>query len=559
MSSRLIIGASIGNCVHVAGVLNFLRLAEDHGYNTKFLGPAISVDYLLDVVQESDPYMVGVSYRLTPETGYNILKRLKSLAIEKELCSRKFLFGGTVPVAKKARTLSFFDRVFSGEEELEEIIAYLEERDYNTTETLYSNDLLSRIEMKSPYPLIRHHFGLPSIEKTVEGIKKIADSKVLDIISLGPDQNAQESFFRPKEMDEDEKGAGGVPIRTVQDLQKLYQATRTGNYPLMRSYSGTRDVFKMADLLSKNIKNAWCAVPLSWYNKLDGRGPRSLLDSIKENQLLMKWHGERGIPVEVNESHHWSLRDAHDTIAVVMAFLAAYNAKKMGVKTYIAQYMFNTPNGTSAKMDIAKMLAKKSLISQLVDDEFKVLTQVRAGLSSFPININKAKGQLAYSTFLGMSLKPDIVHVVAFSEADHAANSDDVIESCQIAKQVINNLTYYNTDFITDPVVKKRRDRLILEADLLINGIIKMANSIYKCHSPLSTPEVLAKAIKIGLIDAPHLKGNKEACGNLRTRLVDGACYAYDYVRNKVIDESERIEEIIKEEELCIKQKTIVF
>ena len=65
--------------------------------------------------------------------------------------------------------------------------------------------------------------------------------------------------------------------------------------------------------------------------------------SIRENQMVMKWHGERGIPVEVNESHHWSLRDAHDAIGVVTAFFAAYNAKKMGVKDYIAQYMFNVP------------------------------------------------------------------------------------------------------------------------------------------------------------------------------------------------------------------------
>ncbi len=33
---------SMGDCVHVAGVLNFLRLAESLGYNTEFLGPAKS-------------------------------------------------------------------------------------------------------------------------------------------------------------------------------------------------------------------------------------------------------------------------------------------------------------------------------------------------------------------------------------------------------------------------------------------------------------------------------------------------------------------------------------
>ena len=48
---------------------------------------------------------------------------------------------------------------------------------------------------KGPTPN-RHHFGLPSMEETIEGIKEIAEAKVLDIISLGPDQNAQEVFLQ---------------------------------------------------------------------------------------------------------------------------------------------------------------------------------------------------------------------------------------------------------------------------------------------------------------------------------------------------------------------------
>lgn len=54
-------------------------------------------------------------------------------------------------------------------------------------------------------------------------------------------------------------------------------------------------------------------------------------------------HGERNIPVEVNDPHHWSLRDAHDAIGVADAYLVAYNAKQMGVKDYVAQYMLNVP------------------------------------------------------------------------------------------------------------------------------------------------------------------------------------------------------------------------
>ena len=64
---------------------------------------------------------------------------------------------------------------------------------------------------------------------------------------------------------------------------------------------------------------------LFWY-RTDKRGPRKLKDAIAENQEVMKWHGERNIPVEVM-IHHWSLRDAHDAIGVAAAYLAAYNAK----------------------------------------------------------------------------------------------------------------------------------------------------------------------------------------------------------------------------------------
>ena len=535
----LIVGAAVGNCVHVAGVINFLRLAEEHGYQTKFLGPAVSVNYLLDAVEESAPVIVAVGYRLTPETGYNIFKRLKEGISERGLTGYRYVFGGTLPVARKAEEVGFFDAIFSGEEELDEIIAYLEGRELDTGKIRYGEDLIERYEFKQPYPLIRHHFGLPTIEETINGIRAIAESKVLDIISLGPDQNAQQSFFRPEEMDEEEKGAGGVPIRSEGDLNNLYQASRRGNYPLMRSYSGTRDVFKMAEMLVKTIKNAWSAVPLSWYNQLDGRGPRGLLPAIRENQNLMKWHGERDLPLEVNEAHHWSLRDAHDTVAVVMAFLAAYNAKKMGVKTYLAQYMFNTPNATSAVMDIAKMLAKKELISGLVDYNFRVLTQVRAGLTSFPTNLDRAKGQLAYSTWLGMNLKPDIVHVVGYSEANHAAASSDVIASCHIARQVINNSLYGLPDPAADPIIRQRQQELLAEAGVLLAALKKLAEP--RVVDPWSDPETIARAIKTGIIDAPHLKGNPAAAGKLTTKMVNGACYAYDYQEDRIISENERL------------------
>jgi hypothetical protein len=56
-------------------------------------------------------------------------------------------------------------------------------------------------------------------------------SGVLDVISIGPDQNAQEHFFHPEEMDHGQDGAGGVPIRTPADLEAIYSHSRCGIIP----------------------------------------------------------------------------------------------------------------------------------------------------------------------------------------------------------------------------------------------------------------------------------------------------------------------------------------
>ena len=80
MKERLIVGAAVGDCVHVAGVVNFLNLAEQVGYETVSLGPAVSVDDLLDKVAALDPALVAVGYRLTPENCRSLLRELADKA-----------------------------------------------------------------------------------------------------------------------------------------------------------------------------------------------------------------------------------------------------------------------------------------------------------------------------------------------------------------------------------------------------------------------------------------------------------------------------------------------
>jgi hypothetical protein len=434
-----VLGAAIGSCVHVAGLVNFLRLAEDLGYKTIFLGPANSVSKVIASIEKHQPEIVALSYRLSPQSLIPVLDQLqKQIPHLQKFRPKIWLFGGTRPTCEVAQRYSFFERFFDSSALPTDVIDYLRGWTDSTGEKAYPTTLVGRLEFRQPYPILRAHFGLPNLEETIQGVRAIALARCLDVISIGPDQNFQESFFRPDEMTA-ETGAGGVPIRSREHLEAFWKQVQCGNYPLLRCYSGTRDLTKMAVLLRDTIHNAWAATPLMWYSELDGRSSRSLEEAIQENQENMQWHGEQNIPFECNESHHWSLRDAPDSIAVTMAFLGAYNAKAAGVKTYIAQYMLNTPMQTSPRMDLAKMLAKIELIEALHSPTFTSLRQVRTGLLSFPSHLAAARAQLASSIQVGMQLNPHIVHVVSYCEAHHAAMVSEVIESCQIASRVIWN------------------------------------------------------------------------------------------------------------------------
>lgn len=540
------LGAAIGNCVHVGGIVNFFRLVEQEGHKTYFLGAAVSIDRLVEKILEIEPDTVAIGFRLTPKNVEPLLRELEGHIKEKNLNNIEWIFGGTKPVAEVAKRFSYFSTIFDGTEDLDDVINFLRGKHLKEVEISYPDNIIDRINSKYPYPVLRHIFGLPSFEDTLEGVKMIAESKVLDIISIGPDQNTQQFFFTPEKMNKDLDGAGGVPLRSIDDFRELYNASRRGNYPLLRCYSGTSEVFRFAKMLKDTIHNAWCAVPLCWYNVLDGRGTRPVGESIIEGQKLMKQHAKWNIPIEVNEAHHWSLRDAHDTIGVVTAFLAAYNAKKMGVKNYIAQYMFNVPPAMHHKMDLAKMLAKVELIESLEDDSFKTYRQVRAGLASLSADLDVAKGQLAASTYLAMSIKPHILHVVGFCEADHAAKPEEVIESTKIVRGVIRSTLNGMADMSQDREVLQRKHELIKEAKFLLDTIKKLYE---ESENPWSDPKVLEDVIKRGILDAPHLRGNPSAKGILETRIVDGKCMAYSKKLNRVVTEEERLLELLKAEE----------
>ncbi len=543
MKDRLIVGAAIGDCVHVAGVVNFLNLAEQLGYETVCLGPAVAVDALLEKVAALDPALVAVGYRLTPENCRSLLAELAARVKARGEDRRAWLFGGTEPCVAAARETGLFQMTFASGTSKQEVVAYLRgEQAEAAPGTPPPQTLVERIRWKAPYPLLRHHFGRPTVAETLAGVVDIARAGCLDVLSLGTDQNAQEHFFRPAEMDPAAHGAGGVPVRTEADLEAIYAHSRLGNHPLVRCYSGTRDTFPWADMLARTVNNAWCAIPLFWYTRLDGRSQRPLREAIPETQALMRWHAGRGIPVEMNESHHWSLRDAPDVVAVVAAYLAAYNARAAGVQDYVQQLMFNNPPCTSPAMDLGKMLAKLELVEALQNRHFRVWRETRGGLTSYPPDPAVATGHLAATVCLQMQLRPHVVHIVGPTEAHHATTAAELIDACRVTDGAISQCLLGLPDMTADVRVLARKAALLADAAVLLEAIDGLAPA---GRDAFTDADTLARAVEVGLLDAPHLRGNAAGCGKVVTRMVGGACVAIDPETGTPVPEVERVGRVL--------------
>ncbi len=542
---KIILGAAIGECVHVAGLCSFLGIAEKQGYRTDFMGPAVSVENLVERIKKVRPDIVALSYRLTEQNCAQLLDKIKTELTRDGLLDRRFIFGGTPPAARAARASGLFDTVFDGTQNTVDIASFFSckpQQPFSSND--YPDRLIDRISCRYPMPLFRHHIGKPAVTQTIKEIERIAESGVLDVISIAPDQAAQEGFFRNPGKSTKNSGAGGVPVRSDADLAALYLASRRGNFPLMRCYSGTADMLKWAEMLVGSINNAWTAVPLFWYNELDGRGPRSLLEGITECQAVMHWHAERNIPVECNDAHQWSMRYAPDAMAVAVAYLAAYNAKKQGVKDYILQLMLQTPPDVSFLGDIAKMTAKIEMVESLHDDTFRSYREVRPGIIGFPVDPDEAKGHLAMATLAGSLLKPHIFHVVAYCEGQYVAGAGEIIESVKIVRHIFQRQEY-GVDpemILSNPDFIQRKNMLKREAMAILNGIETIGRA---GDDPLAESVVLKRAVELGILDAPQFKNRPPAKGEIATAPFDGNYFSINPTTIKKIKETERVNLIL--------------
>ncbi len=637
-SKRRVMVGAIGKCVHNLGVENFADWMENQGigYVTVKLGPAVPIQEVINKIREARPEVVGVSMRLGDLHLDELITEFVETATEYGLGPResgiRYSFGGLRPAANLVRAMTGapreedrFQRESERHYDLDAVAAEYKNRpefqgffeliadDFVSMEELerfalkkslareqikleWSDILVERIQQvreRENRPIIRAHIGIAAetIEPTVAAIEKLSEAAAFEIVSLAPDQTSQELLAKFIRGEEDPKrylaGQGGAPIRTVEDLKRLKAASRRGNFPMSRIYTGTDELVALAHLWEEHLNSCFPAVPIFFYNELDGRGPISIRDSFDEHFQTIEYWAKVGKPCEINDPHQWGLRYASDDMQVTDHILCAIIALKKGIKHYVMQMMFELPPEISAMDDLAKMKAAYDLAAPLTRHfDFNIIKETRSGLPSFPPNLNEAKGHLAFGIYTQLYMEPDILHVVTHSEAHHEASADDIIESCEITKQVCWDFIKGHVPQIwSDPPMKARIKELkqgamynVLHTAILggYAGPATPENFWDWAHEPSENAEknyetlllsivdeanyptgicgviggdTLDLALQIGLFQGPHITvvdRRYEMAGACRTKVVAGMCRAEEWDGIKVKTEFERVDLVRK-------------
>ena len=109
-----------------------------------------------------------------------------------------------------------------------------------------------------------------------------------------------------------------------------------------------------------------------------------------------------------------------------------------------------------------------------------------------------------------------------------------------LARRAIANALRGAPEMVSDSAVLERKQELLAEADVTLAAIRALASA--QVRDPLADPATLSKAVTSGILDAPHLKHNPCARGQIVTRIDGrGACIAVDPTAEKALCEEERI------------------
>lgn len=358
-------------------------------------------------------------------------------------------------------------------------------------------------------PIIRTHSGpynpnrLEALKEYNSWCKDLAESKLLDVLSIGSSQLTQSNFGEDWE---GKPNGGGIPVNSELEYQIIRE---NANPMLVRTYSGTKNVPGLAAVHERSLNISWHALSFWWFNELDGRGKNSLLENLKEHFEAVRYIVTTGKPVEPNVPHHFAFRGADDVSYIVSGFLAAKAIKKMGASHLILQNMLNTPKYTWGVQDLAKGRCMIKLVRELEDDRFKVSLQTRGGLDYFAPDLEEAKIQLAAVTCMMDDLEPEndhspeIIHVVNYSEAVRLATPPIIKESIKITLSALHQYRFARKTGMVpnmkhDKDVQDRYEALMYEARVAIKLLEENIPNLY-------TPEGFEKVFKEGFLAVPYL------------------------------------------------------
>jgi hypothetical protein len=134
---------------------------------------------------------------------------------------------------------------------------------------------------------------------------------------------------------------------------------------------------------------------------------------------------------------------------------------------------------------------------------------------------------------------------VGHTEAHHAATAEDVIAACKVARRAIENALRGAPDMTRDAQVQARKQELISEAHVTLEAIQELAGP--GVTDPFTDAATLTRAVCTGVLDAPHLKANRYARGQIATQIDQrGACVAVDPYTGRPLTERERIQGLLR-------------
>ena len=604
------LGANIGNCTHTEGLYKAARIAKMAGIETYVCKANSTNEQILNEISRFNPDFIGFSYRLSPQKGIDELKKIinkleySGLLYKLNGDSRLIAFAGlpqTIEILKSSEqefrikiypipqvadalkqiniVFDFFkishniresiindikEELFPPEIEMLNQLAdsVVEDDNYLKIQPLpipseaAKKDLIVRMS-ESPYPLLRSHFGIPSvsIKPTIDGIRNLANSRAIDEVSIGSSDLSQRYYGKPKEF-KDRINDGGVPYQNIKDLRELFLASRSGNFPSCKPYAHTTGILDFIDdcIATGHLTGAHQAVPLFWFNQLDGRGATSVRESIIEHIAAVSKLAKLGIPVEMNDPNQWSSRWAHDTIVAADYAIISAVMLENGVRDIILQMQFNKPIETSDFGDIAKMktgayLARK--MKELGGFSANIHHETRTGIEYFSTDLKHAKWQLARSTLLQMFLNPEMIHIVSYCEAVRAAEAEDIIESSKIIRKAVDVFRSNEYDLRkneNDSLITERMEFLKGEADFLLTEIAKLDKHFNK-NQPitkfLSNPDTIYQSIEKGLMAAPGIMNPDFKNERLITKpMKNGFFNAVDFVGGEMLREKERLSKL---------------